>query len=649
MRFMWPLLAVSSLASALMDANALLRDHYEEQLVERGLMKRVQHSSSFAPYMPYKPDTLTDAYAPKFLLVPMNHFPGDEKYAPHSAAMFPMRYWFDDTFYKPGGPVILMSAGPQSGETQLKIMQKGVINRIAMATNGIVVIVEHRYYGASLPVGSFSPVNMRFLSTDQAVADLAWFAQNVHIPGHKKSKLSPKNTPWILYGSQYAGSLAAFARQSYPNLFIGAITSGAITRAITDFWEYNEAARHFSPGKCSDRTQKVIDMVDTILYGDDEGDKQSLRDLWGLSDLVDDVDFVNVLARGIQAMEAANWDPFEDNQLWRTYCENLNMESPIYDNTFANKAEIRRLLFSSGYYNEVDDLGIAVENFIGWTKTWVIKNCVGAPSTCFSRPDYIYTLTDVGQRWRPWVWQMCTEWGLFQTGTTVYNGQLPLISSKLTTQASMEICNRAFNRFDLPNTSIINRRGGLSFKYPRVAFINGEQDPWRAVTPHKINRNENLSNNELFYLIPDAGHAWDRNSIFKNQVIPGIFPPNNVIDAQGYEIWLAQKWIIEWNYENKLAASSRGPANSESRSGSSSGHSSSGSATPATDAGFNSPALPDNIFDLYSHVGNVNHDIPEYKLFDPSKSQFLDDFAAVGDAANQFAGSSNQPEDYVPE
>lgn len=51
------------------------------------------------------------------------------------------------------------------------------------ATNGIGVILEHRYYGTSFPTPDISTENLRFLTTEQALADQAYFSQNIKFPG----------------------------------------------------------------------------------------------------------------------------------------------------------------------------------------------------------------------------------------------------------------------------------------------------------------------------------------------------------------------------------------------------------------------------------------------------------------------------------
>jgi hypothetical protein len=47
--------------------------------------------------------------------VPTDHFHNESQYEPHSDEFFPLRYWFDASYYEDGGPVIVLGAGETSG------------------------------------------------------------------------------------------------------------------------------------------------------------------------------------------------------------------------------------------------------------------------------------------------------------------------------------------------------------------------------------------------------------------------------------------------------------------------------------------------------------------------------------------------------
>ena len=58
--------------------------------------------------------------------VPVDHFHNESRYAPHSDESFNLRYWFDASNYKPGGPVIVLQSGETSGVGRLPFLEKGI-------------------------------------------------------------------------------------------------------------------------------------------------------------------------------------------------------------------------------------------------------------------------------------------------------------------------------------------------------------------------------------------------------------------------------------------------------------------------------------------------------------------------------------------
>lgn len=69
-----------------------------------------------------------------------------------------------------------------------------------------------------------------YLSSEQALADLAYFIENVNI-GYK----FPNSTKWIVFGGSYGGSLAAWTRAKYPHLVHGAVSTSGPLLAQIDF------------------------------------------------------------------------------------------------------------------------------------------------------------------------------------------------------------------------------------------------------------------------------------------------------------------------------------------------------------------------------------------------------------------------------
>ena len=67
----------------------------------------------------------------------------------------------------------------------------------------------------------------------------------------------------------------------------GAISSSGVTEAIYDYWEYYEPVREYGPPDCILATQKLTNIVDNILLGDNStvGLIRELKTAFGLQDV----------------------------------------------------------------------------------------------------------------------------------------------------------------------------------------------------------------------------------------------------------------------------------------------------------------------------------------------------------------------------
>ena len=135
------------------------------------------------------------------------------------------------------------------------------------------------------------------------------------------------------------------------------------------------------------------------------------------------------------------------------------------------------------------------------------------------------------------------------TGEGVPSDRLPLVSRALTYEYATINCRRFFNITTRPDIDSINKLGGFNFSYPRLALIDGAQDPWRAATPHAIGLPDRKSTTtEPFMLIDWAVHHWDENAL-KDEV-EGL-PPKQVVKAQQKEVEFLKVWLTEFENEKQ--------------------------------------------------------------------------------------------------
>ncbi|KAL7920236.1 serine carboxypeptidase S28 domain-containing protein [Trichoderma austrokoningii] len=485
--------------------------------------------------------------------VPIDHFHNDSTYAPHSSDLFPLRYWLDISNYRPGGPVIILHSGEFDSEGRLPYLQHGIVPILTKATGGVAVVAEHRFYGTSFPTENLTTENLRFLSTDQALADTAYFAKNIVFPGLEHLDLTAPGTPWVIYGGSYAGAFAAFARKLYPETFYGAISSSGVTTAIEDYWQYFEAARQYAPGNCGTNTQKITQVVDSVLFSGDRAKVRRFKEIFGLGELEDD-EFASTIIRGLYGLQSTNWDPEEDETSFGVYCAIINSDSQLFSSTAHLTPTVWELVKEAGFGIESQELTNRMLNYIGYIKSYVKKTlkstCKHKTAVeCFSAR---HTPNDVRLEagWlRSWAYQVCTQWGYFVTGSGTPKDQLPMISRAITLEYASIHCEKLFNITTPPDVQSINKLGGFNFSYPRLAIVDGLQDPWREATPHASGLPDRESTtSEPFLLINWGVHHWDEYGLPEDVHIPGL-PPPQVTAAHQAEIEFVKAWLKEWKEE----------------------------------------------------------------------------------------------------
>ncbi|KAK3119786.1 hypothetical protein QOZ80_9AG0675150 [Eleusine coracana subsp. coracana] len=145
--------------------------------------------------------------------------------APASYGTFQQRYLVNDTFWGGKNAPIFLYAGNE-GDVELFANNTGFMWEVAPRFGAMLVFVEHRYYGASMPFGSAKAAfkdasTLGYLTTTQAIADLATLVLSL------KANLSAPVAPVLAFGGSYGGMLAAWMRLKYPHIVMGAVASSA--------------------------------------------------------------------------------------------------------------------------------------------------------------------------------------------------------------------------------------------------------------------------------------------------------------------------------------------------------------------------------------------------------------------------------------
>lgn len=149
---------------------------------------------------------------------------------PASYGTFQQRYLINDTFWGGKTSPIFLYAGNE-GDIDLFTNNTGFMWESAPRFGAMLVFVEHRYYGESMPFGSKKAAFMDastkgYLSVTQALADFASFVLSL------KSNLSAPAAPVVVLGGSYGGMLAVWMRLKYPHIVMGAVASSAPIRSF---------------------------------------------------------------------------------------------------------------------------------------------------------------------------------------------------------------------------------------------------------------------------------------------------------------------------------------------------------------------------------------------------------------------------------
>ncbi|GAA94974.1 hypothetical protein E5Q_01629 [Mixia osmundae IAM 14324] len=458
--------------------------------------------------------------------LPLDHFND-------SSTTFRARYWFDNQFYVAGGPVYILNGGETSGAGRLPFMRTGILRLMSEATGGSSIILEHRAYGKSLIGPDWKPANLKYLTTAQALADVAHFAQHANLSLPSGSVLSLSSVEHrITIGGSYAGAQSAFLRRLYPDIFFGAIASSAVTHAQVDFWQYMETIRLRGPKQCIQSIVDTVAFVDSMLDLERSDLTRRLQRVFGLENVTVPADFVNVLTTPLNYWQAANWDSTVGLDVFASFCSRLtSTDSAVPD------ALTSSLLPSYAAHASFNALGA----YAAWIREYVTAVCPeGADQdACFGTYDDRAYQKD--GPWRAWLWQVCTEWGYHIAAAPL--NVTSLLSRRITLAYVSKSCQQSFGR-DVPmwpNISRVNAYGDYGLSYDRLAFIDGQFDAWVEATPHaSVAPPRNDTDEQPFWLIPRGGHHYDENGLLNRSA-----EPSQIKSVHARELAFIKKWLAE--------------------------------------------------------------------------------------------------------
>nr|XP_029732384.1 putative serine protease K12H4.7 [Aedes albopictus] len=384
---------------------------------------------------------------------------------PTNPTTWKQRYYVNDEYFKnedDNGPVFLMIGG--EGEATARWMTEGAWVHYAQEYGALCFQLEHRFYGKSHPTEDLSTKNLAYLTSEQALSDLAYFIEAMKL----KYQLGRSNR-WIAFGGSYPGSLAAWLREKYPYLVFGSISSSGPLLAKIDFKEYFEVVtnslKRYSPD-CVANVRSAMSQVETLL-----------KHMIGQRNLNEKFKLCDPVEKSIE-------NELDISSLFEAIASNFaGVVQYNKDNSPHAKLtidEVCDVMMNQTIGVPVARLAVVNEMVMNQDKV----KCL----------DYVYDKTikqmqntswdsDVANGARQWIYQTCNEFGFYQTSDTadsVFGDRFP---AEFFTRQCADVYGRRFDQKAL-NRAVYRTNtnyGALNPSTTNVLYVHGSIDPWHRL------------------------------------------------------------------------------------------------------------------------------------------------------------------------
>lgn len=392
----------------------------------------------------------------------------------------------------PGAPIFVFIGG--EGEEACGRLEEGnlYMYQLAKEHNAMMIDVEHRFYGRSLPTTDVSTENLGLLTSDQALADLARVINYV-----KKDLFNTPHSKVITTGGSYPGNLSGWFRLKYPSVTHGSIASSAPVRAKANFYEYmevvGEAMLYFGGQECYDSFEEAANMVTKLANegpGSD-GMKQLETDFQTCDPIENELDLAtfesNVMGTAQGVVQYNNEVPGQPTVA--DYCSAMAAKNDDGSKVCPYKT-LAKLMANQREASGAKCEDVSYKNTVDYLANTKAEFPTNAA--------------------RSWVYQTCNEFGYYQTSDSVnqpFHSFKPL--SGLT--YSRKMCFDAYNGWTSdPATEFTNEKyGGTAVEATNVVWTSGSIDPWHALGVTNYSQPLPLYPSEIPVYILGTAHCND--------------------------------------------------------------------------------------------------------------------------------------------
>ncbi|CBI18675.3 hypothetical protein VitviT2T_016832 [Vitis vinifera] len=461
-------------------------------------LKQVRNAKKPKPKVPFKTQ-----YFPQLL----DHF----TFTPKSSTIFYQKYLINTQYWTHGAPIFVYTGN--EGDIDWFASNTGFLLDIAPSFRAMLVFIEHRFYGESMPFGKESyksPETLGYLNSQQALADFAVLIRSL------KQNLSSEASPVVVFGGSYGGMLAAWFRLKYPHVAIGALASSAPILQFDDITPWSS----FYDAVSQDFKEASLNCYEVIKGSWAELDAMSAKE-GGLAEV----------SRTFRTCKDINSVYSARDWLWSAFVytamvnyptkANFMMPLPAYPVEEMCKIIDR---FPHGATNVSRAFAAAslYYNYSGTEKCFDLENGKDAHGL------------------HGWDWQACTE--MVMPLTCSNESMFP--PSSFEYKEFADECTRKYGVMPRPHW-ITTEFGGsrieqvLKRSASNIIFSNGMQDPWSRGSVLK-----NISASIVALVTKKGAHHVDFRFATKED-------PDWLIEQRRQEVEILQKWIHDYNADLK--------------------------------------------------------------------------------------------------
>ncbi|XP_065079525.1 putative serine protease K12H4.7 [Ochlerotatus camptorhynchus] len=430
-----------------------------------------------------------------------------DHFNPQNRATFEFEYYSNDAHYSPGGPIFIVVGG--SFPLNSYFIEHGHFHDIASYEHAWLFSNEHRFYGHSIPTPDLEVENLRYLTVEQAMVDLAEWVHHL-----RHNVVRDDNARVILLGWGYSGAIATWMRQRYPHLVDGAWISSGQVEARFNFKEYameiGELIREHGSNECYSQIWRAFRTAENLL---DVGLNTTVTELFNTCEPIDTDTMLDVETFFFHVKTA----------LQSAILDDLDTESTT---------KLCEKLYNSTETTDLHIIGAWVQEHYDYLNCMPFDFDAAVRTLKYTDNEYpensVYGL-------RARTYQLCTEFGWFLTADSPDQP----FGYRVTQYFFLNICKAVFGEW-LTSEVVVDgvhltnmHFGGQNPRISNVLFTNGGYDPSRDVSI-----TEYYQAGSSAMVIPGYFHTEDLYSI------SGYDSPA-MLEAKHYVQLFIESWLFE--------------------------------------------------------------------------------------------------------